>query len=253
MIQTATSTLSDRSRLVRLLSELSAIKFSASEHNLAEQLGRLIGLSDSISLARSLGQLPLKAGDPSVENAGAVRDDLLASRREMMRIIVESFAPQAGSTGIQAPSLSVGTRIEALQTFEPYRRFYSMHQAEMAGAIQSLRQRVRNGVAGFSVELNQLAELDRILGESLSIHTGKLFNLCPKLLEERFKQLLQAHRDSSAETNVTEPHQWLMPGGWLELFYQDMKELLLAELDVRLQPVFGLLEALDEQTRNTTP
>lgn len=253
MIQTASSKLSDRSRLVRLLSELSAIKLSVSEHNLAEQLGRLIGLSDSISLARSLGQLPLNAADPVAENADAVRDDLLVSRQEMMRIIVESFAPEAGSTGIQAPSVSGGTRIEALQTFEPYRRFYSMHQAEMAGSIQSLRQRVRNGVAGFSAELHQLAELDRILGESLSIHTGKLFNLCPKLLELRFKQLLQAHQHSSGDTSATEPHQWLMPGGWLELFYRDMKELLLAELDVRLQPVFGLLEALDEQIRKTTP
>jgi len=33
---------------------------------------------------------------------------------------------------------------------------------------------------------------------------------------------------------------------FLSLFYQKMRELLLAELDARMQPIFGLLEALNE-------
>ena len=33
------------------------------------------------------------------------------------------------------------------------------------------------------------------------------------------------------------------PGPWLERFRQEMRGLLLAELDLRLQPVEGLLEA----------
>jgi len=86
-----------------------------------------------------------------------------------------------------------------------------------------------------------------MLSDSLAGHTAKLFNVTPKLLESRFKQLLEAHLEKSGGVNDTEPSQWLIPGGWLELFYKDMQELLLAELDVRLQPVVGLLEALNEQ------
>ncbi|WP_175224840.1 DUF3348 family protein, partial [Achromobacter ruhlandii] len=34
------------------------------------------------------------------------------------------------------------------------------------------------------------------------------------------------------------------PGAWLETFRKDMRSVLLAELDVRLQPVEGLLATL---------
>ncbi|HEX7936672.1 MAG TPA: DUF3348 family protein, partial [Paraburkholderia sp.] len=34
------------------------------------------------------------------------------------------------------------------------------------------------------------------------------------------------------------------PGAWLDVFRKDMQSVLLAELDVRLQPVEGLLAAL---------
>ncbi len=49
-------------------------------------------------------------------------------------------------------------------------------------------------------------------------------------LEPRFDQL-RAAQDGAP------------PGPWLERFRQEMRGLLLAELDLRLQPVEGLLEA----------
>ena len=82
------------------------------------------------------------------------------------------------------------------------------------------------------------------------MHTAKLFNVTAVLLEQRFKQLLQAYLQKTDAASRTEPHHWLISGGWLALFYQDMLELLLAELDVRLQPVVGLLEALNEHNPN---
>lgn len=252
MIQTTSSTLSDRSRLVRLLTDLSDINISSAEYNLAEHLGRLLSVSDSITLSRSLAQLPKVIGQHSASSADVVKLDVLASREKMIRVIVQSFAAEHEGTGIRVPSVSIGTRAEALETFEPYQRFYNMHQAEMAGAANSVRLRVRGAVSGFSVELHQLAEIDRILGESLSGQTAKLFNITIKLLQQRFKQLLAAHRVKEGDSQITELQHWLSPGGWLELFYRDMQELLLAELDVRLQPTLGLLEALYEHTDNTT-
>jgi len=252
MTQTASSTLAERSRLVRLLTELSVAKVSSAEPNLAEQLGQLIGVSDSITLSRELGQLPHTAAAKSVDDVSAVREEILLCREQMMRIIVQSFASAPEGTGIQAPSVSTGTRAEALKTYEPYQRFYSMHQAEMAGSVQRLRHQVRVYVSGFSARLHQLAELDNILSETLARHTAKLFNVTPKLLEQRFKQLLNAHLEKGGDAECDEPRHWLMAGGWLELFYSDMQEMLLAELDVRLQPVFGLLEALNEHINNAS-
>jgi len=148
---------------------------------------------------------------------------------------------------IKAPTASAGIKAEVLQTYEPYRRFYSAHQVEMAVGLQALRQRVRHSVSGVSVELHQLATLDMVLDQSLALHTRKLFNVIPKLLEQRFKLLLQNHLEKNAGS-VDDAEQWLEPDGWLAFFYHDMRELLLAEFDVRLQPILGLLEALNEQT-----
>ena len=247
MNQKPLSTLPERSRLVRLLTELSLAKKGHTDQNLAEQLGRLIGVSDSIALSRALGSLPSMKSNSVASSADSVRNEILSARQEMVRVIVASFAVNPEGTGIQAPSVRTGTREGALQTYEPYQRFYSMHQAEMAGSVQRLRVNVRLSVSGVSAELHQLAELDKIISESLSSHTAKLFNVTPRLLEVRFNQLLEAHLEKTGGTNNTKSSQWLMPGGWLALFYKDMQELLLAELDVRLQPVLGMLEALNEQ------
>jgi len=245
MNQSISTSLSDRSRLVRLLSGMSDSKFSDGDYNLAEQLGRIINLSDSISLSRELNSLPRQMSQSSEFNAEAVQLDVLESREKMMRTIINSFVDEPSSSGIQLPSVSTGTKAEALKTYEPYQRFYSMHQAEMAGGVQALRLRVRAAISGFSLELYQLAELDRIINDSISAHNGKLFNLTPKLLQRRFTELLDVHQRAQGEADSTEPSDWLRAGGWLAEFYKDVQELLLAELDVRLQAVLGLLEALN--------
>lgn len=248
MSQIVSSTLSERSRLVNRLTALSAVRLSAADYNLAERMGHLVGLSDSISLVRSLRQLPQVAGLGTTNDADLVREEVLKSRGQMLRVITLSFTIEAHDARIQAPiisgaSISGAIKEQALLTFDPYRRFYVAHQAEMTANVQSLRDQVRKAIAGFSVELHQLAQLDRLLDDSMA-HTRKLFNVTPKLLEPRFKQLLEEYQaNNSGDINVD---SWTQPGAWLELFYRDMCDLLLAELDVRLQPVFGLLEALYE-------
>ena len=101
MNQSASPTLSDRSRLVRLLTGMSDSKFSDGDYNLAEQLGRIISLSDSISLSRSLGQLSRKVAEnsnsESPNQVAAVQKNVLESREKMMRTIINSFADQTDS------------------------------------------------------------------------------------------------------------------------------------------------------------
>ena len=40
-----------------------------------------------------------------------------------------------------------------------------------------------------------------------------------------------------------DPQRWRQSGGWLWAFEQDLQALLLAEMQARLQPIYGLLEA----------
>jgi len=252
MIQTTSSTLLDRSRLVSMLIELSTSKLNSADYNLAERLSSLIGVSGSLDLARALQLLPTEIGKMATSAGMSVEEDVTITCQKMMQLITSSFVAETvvGSADMQikAPTISAGVRPEVLQTYEPYRRFYSAHQVEMAVGLQSLRQRVRRGVAVETVELHQLATLDMVLDQTLAVHTRKLFNVIPKLLEQRFNLLLEDHLEKNGVTEDDDPAQWLEPGGWLAFFYHDMRELLLAEFDVRLQPVLGLLEALNEQT-----
>jgi len=231
--------------------ELSADNLSSKDLNLAERLSSLIGVSGSLDLARALQLLPTHVGTTKAEEGASVQEYVMTTCQKMMQLITSSFVPDitgdSADMQIKAPTASAGIKAEVLQTYEPYRRFYSAHQVEMAVGLQALRQRVRHSVSGVSVELHQLATLDMVLDQSLALHTRKLFNVIPKLLEQRFKLLLQNHLEKNAGS-VDDAEQWLEPDGWLAFFYHDMRELLLAEFDVRLQPILGLLEALNEQT-----
>ena len=215
----------------------------------------MIGVSGSLNLARSLKQLPVSASGKTVESYSLVEEEVIAACQQMMQAITSSFVAQVdtdaesepGETQLKVPS-AVGLRLQALQTFDPYQRFYVAQQTEMAMGLQSLRRRIRSSLSGSSVELHQLAELDEVMDDNLAAHTRKLFNVIPKLLEQRFTFLLAQHsKNDNKDNQGDELLQWLEPNGWLTLFYHDMREMLLAEFDVRLQPILGLLEALNEQ------
>jgi hypothetical protein len=51
----------------------------------------------------------------------------------------------------------------------------------------------------------------------------------------------------SATQQTDQPALWLQAGGWLAHFCQELHTVLLAELDLRLQPTLGLVEALQNE------
>ena len=254
MIQTSSSTLLNRSRLVGLLTELSNSKLNSTEYNLAERLGHLIGLSGSIELAQALRKLPNGSNVSPIDYNEDLQEEILSSRQKMIQRVTESFDHEPGELQNKVPTANVAIRAAALLTYDPYQRFYNTYQVELGVEVQNLRNKVRQNLSGLSAQLTQLAELDKTLESSLAVHNRKLFSVTPKLLSQRFKFLLHDFQQKQAEEDISNTpenqlEQWLMPGAWLDIFYRDMRELLLAEFDVRLQPVFGLLEALNEHTK----
>ncbi|HYS65580.1 MAG TPA: DUF3348 family protein, partial [Paraburkholderia sp.] len=65
----------------------------------------------------------------------------------------------------------------------------------------------------------------------------------PGLLAGHFERLRKAEQAALAEADA-EASAALTPGAWLDVFRKDMQSVLLAELDIRFQPVEGLLAAL---------
>lgn len=221
---------------------MSGIELSST--NLADKLGRLIDLSDSVMLSEALRALPRAVSAEELVDSAVVRDQFLQARQSMVKSIASSFTPGSGVAQFKLPSLAQEVITAEGFSFKPYQKFYTLHQSELDVRIIKLRITIRQAVAGHSRKLAQLAALDAALGDTLAAHSRKLLGAIPRLLGRRFEFLLQ-QQSLKADSNSEKLEVWAQPGGWLFQFHREMQSLLLAELELRLQPIMGLIEALD--------
>jgi hypothetical protein len=84
--------------------------------------------------------------------------------------------------------------------------------------------------------MTRLAEVDAVMERALSPRERSLLGTVPVLLGRHFERLRRAELDTLSGDET--------PGAWLEIFRKDTQSVLLAELDLRFQPVEGLLAAL---------
>jgi hypothetical protein len=140
---------------------------------------------------------------------------------------------------------------EAEASYADFRQCYLALQQSMETRIGSLRGRLRNMVAAQTSEMTRLAVVDAIMERSLGARERSLFGAVPGLLSGHFERLRQAAQDeqdtlAAAATTATGTGSQAAPrpGAWLDVFRKDMQSVLLAELDIRFQPVEGLLAAL---------
>ena len=127
---------------------------------------------------------------------------------------------------------------EAAPDFAPFRTRYLAHQRAALVATGRLRGRLREMLAA-SPRLARLAEVDAAMEQVLAAREHALLSGVPDLLGHHFDRLRQ--KASPAATAAA----------WLDRFRLDMRELLLAELDLRFSPVEALLAAL--RTPEPTP
>ena len=120
--------------------------------------------------------------------------------------------------------------------FAAWRQRYAACQLAMETQIVPLRRRLRGTLADRSAALAKLAELDTVMEQVVGAQERALLATVAARLEPRFDHCLGTRADAGPDA----PTQ---PGPWLDRFRQEMRALLLAELDLRLQPIEGLLEA----------
>jgi hypothetical protein len=125
---------------------------------------------------------------------------------------------------------------QAPDDFPAYRQRYVACQQAMEASIGPLRRRVRSTLAGATSALARLADLDAVMEQVVGAQERALLATVPGRLEQRFEHLRRAHADPDAADAP--------PAAWADTFRLDMRDVLLAELELRLQPVEGLLEAL---------
>ncbi|GAA5315360.1 MAG: hypothetical protein AseanaTS_05650 [Candidatus Pelagadaptatus aseana] len=220
--------------LVRFLTSMQLTDAELSSDNFAERMSRLIGLSDSINIAQAHRNVDFQAGEDN-QVLVSIRQDFTAAREAIEEVVDKAFNPQDKPSRIKLPPLKFS---EGKPEVEPFQRFYIAVQREMDYRILPLWSGVRAQVAGASAEMAQLAAIDAALGESLVPHAKELFGVIPRLLGKRFEHLYQEYCESGGDPVAVD-------GPWIEHFINDMQELLFAELEVRLLPVIGLMEAVE--------
>jgi hypothetical protein len=223
--------------LVRVLARLADIDSSSeSRQSFADRLSQWLRWNDAISLAGALNTAPVAAR--------ALRGGDAAADYRKVRAALE--AAIAADSHARPNGLQPLPGAEPEADFSTFRHRYQTRQQAMEAGIAPLRARLRARLATRSAEHARLAAVDAVMEQVMGTRERSLLLHVPALLERRFRRLqadaaaTQAPGDTAGAASAA-----VATNLWLQQFRREMHELLLAELDLRLQPVEGLLAALD--------
>ncbi|WP_025141202.1 DUF3348 domain-containing protein [Achromobacter sp. DH1f] len=250
--------------LIRLLTRLTDVDVPESRQPLSDHLSQWLGWTDAIALSAALNNRP-----PAI--APGARQFSSQEERECERVrttLADAIASDTAATAAKRvmPGQMPAKAAAALQAddadYANFRQRYLSLQHTMETSIGNLRSRLRGMVAAKTPDMTRLAVVDAIMDRALLPRERTLLGAIPKLLQGHFDRLRLAEKaalddvaaqadaptgEADTEPAGTPPQATLTaptPGAWLETFRKDMRSVLLAELDVRLQPVEGLLAAL---------
>ena len=247
------------STLVRLLDEWTPAPAEPSGLDVAERLSLWVNAFDAIRLQaaqQAIAALATAPGRPvRASRAQALGEDLRRLRAVMARAIAQEPGPVIETAHTPADlrrlARAAAQPAEAAAADASYARWRQRHfelQRQMDLTIPPLREHVRNALAQGPARLRQLAALDAVMEQVLAAREQKLLPTVVERMERRFGELRAAHLQSLQDSGQDdEPSAWRRPGGWLERFAGEWRQLLAAELDLRLQPVTGLVEALAKE------
>lgn len=208
------------SRLVRLLGEAPPPAAPADGMDFAERLSLWLGAFDAMGLQAAL-QSAGTARDAAATGplkAKALAEDLRRVRGALASAIASAIAqdPPAGEP----------------QAYAPFHERHLQLQRRMEQVIGPLRDHVRQEVSRHSPRLRQLAALDAVFEHALARREQALLPTVAARMKRRFEQW----RAAAPDTND--------PAAWQREFADEWRQVLLAEVDLRLEPVAGLIEAL---------
>lgn len=224
----------DGPTFIRLLARLTDDTLPQGGTAPAEHLSQWLDWTRAVVLSKALDAKPVEA-----EHGMQVldRDDAAACAKARATLLAAiSGAPELAISRPQAVCSSDDA--EALPPapveFAPFRQRHLALQRSMLIATGRLRGDLRDRLAQRSADMARLAEVDAVMEGALSPREHALFGAVPALLETHFERLRAAANTSAADPSAA----------WLDGFRRDMQGVLIAELDVRFQPVEGLLAAL---------
>lgn len=203
------------SRLVQLLAPSGSSATTEQLPCVAERLGRFYGLKDTMSLDAAIAYRQQQSGMDQGPVFHRLTEELATLRRALIGKINGYGDDDA----------------------EPITAWLKL-QCKLAATSDQLRDKVRQAMKDHNQNLARLAALDAVFDHTMAGYTSQCFSQTPKVLEQR----LQALQTASEQTRPIDERP---------RFYRDAQHLLLAELDLRLEPVLGLLEACHNEVSHT--
>jgi hypothetical protein len=249
------------SPLVRFLTENAMMEPAQETEDVGQKLGDWLNFRQAIHL-QSVLQADVKTAEPlppHIQRAVPISPAALAIHVDKVRAQLAESITQGAPAGsglalIQMPAAELSEPLDPKTAFAPYRRFHAAHQRQMESSLRSLRASVRWQLSKRGGQLHQLAQLDAAFENILSEREVLLLGKVIKMLEKRFVQALKLQLKQPNEPPTDTATQPDGPGpalSWLMPHRQALRTALLAELDTRLQPTLGLLEALTSETPDT--
>ncbi|MGE5452763.1 MAG: DUF3348 family protein [Acidobacteriota bacterium] len=206
------------SRLVQLLGGWAAVSADDSRQDFAQRLGTWLSAVDTVRLDAAMHSIQTLAAHKVMGDHAALSTSLAAL--------------EAGLQGLKA-SAPKGMAVPPPDSdYAGYYQRYQAQQRDIEAKVASLRTQARQALSAASTRLRQLAALDAVLEQMLGAREQKLLATVPVFLERRFEHWRQSEQ-----------------GDWAGAFIKDCQAMLLAEADVRLEPVKGLIEALGNEVR----
>lgn len=221
------------SALVRQLAGWMPAGVSAPRQDVAERLGQWLNVNEAIAL-RTLQTSVAAAGMAAARRAAPpVEPQPLhaALQQELQRVrsvLTQSITARDASHRPDPEDLDIEWAL--------FHQRLGDQQRRMELSVEALRGHVRQALAQATPELAQLAALDAAMEPLLAGREQRLLGSLPAFLKARFVALRQQAADLSdpAPDNLR----------WLQTFANEFEQTLLAELDLRLQPVIGLIESI---------
>jgi hypothetical protein len=240
-----------------LLSDLASADVEASKQDFAERLGLWLGVFDGITLHATLQSIKTldeeKPSDVLLGRTLPLEEEFHRVRSALVKAITASAASATSEKRVRnpmPPPEAAAKTAAGDDGYAPYRQRYLDQQRQMALKIDALRVHVRQTIGKVSTQLAQLASFDTVMEQLLGGREKKLLATVPVLLERRFVHLRKTHLLGLATAQQPDdPALWGQEGGWLDLFSKELQEVLLAELEVRMQPVVGLIEAFSNEVK----
>jgi len=250
--------------LIRLLAHLTDAGLPESEPSLADRLCQWLRWTDAIALSSALGALPPAPTSAPGDAAPDQTPDALCQRvRASLTNAVTRHAtltPQRPPRGDARARRDVAAAPCIAPDYSAFRQCYLALQEQMETAIGNLRALLRGMLASRGSAMSQLASLDAVMERVLGIREHNALAAAPGLLAVRFERLRDAQiaaasadapggtTDAAHQPVAAAGHAEQSPavpdGPWLDAFRKDMQSVLLAELEIRFQPVEGLRAAL---------